>query len=215
MREKFNFTIIELLMVVSIIAILAMMLLPVLNKAKKKAYGIKCISNIKQVASLTIIYTDEYKGDFPPHPAFTTMINLYGEKTVAYQCPLDPSAFDKKWTYSTGIRYSYAINLAIINPASCGIAYSGTVKMYSLRCPGQTPLLAETKPFSGSGYYDPDGMQSSSRQYVYGPGGATMNCSLRHDAGSNYATASGSVKWESGKILNSWAIPYWNWNRNP
>jgi prepilin-type N-terminal cleavage/methylation domain-containing protein len=78
-----GFTLIELLVVIAIIAILAALLLPVLMKAKQKATGGNCRSNLKQLAYGWMMYCDDNRD-------FLVNFDL-----------VDSPKLDKPWRYKT------------------------------------------------------------------------------------------------------------------
>ncbi len=62
-----GFTLIELLVVIAIIAILASILFPVFAQAREKARQTACISNLKQVGTALMMYTQDYDEVLPHH----------------------------------------------------------------------------------------------------------------------------------------------------
>lgn len=66
-QKKIHFTLIELLITIAIIAILAAMLLPALNKARESARSASCLSNRKQLLIAVFQYADNYNSFLPKH----------------------------------------------------------------------------------------------------------------------------------------------------
>ena len=72
-RRRQEFTLVELIVVISIIGILASLILPALSKAKKTAISISCVNNISQLCKANSLYSSDYGYYVPTYASNVAM----------------------------------------------------------------------------------------------------------------------------------------------
>ncbi len=78
-ERRSGFTLVELLVVIGIIALLISILLPTLGKAREASVKAKCLSNLKQIATMLRVYAADNKDACPIGVVATPATNSAGE----------------------------------------------------------------------------------------------------------------------------------------
>ncbi len=190
-QKQSNFTLIELLIVIAIIAILAGMLLPALNKAREKGKQIKCLSNIKQLNLVFTFYASDWNGTYPsPHQMILSngtddwyyqskLVSRYMKtKTITQlQCPSDPAIL------TTLPQTNYGCNWYLIDGYINSWCIVKKLKDGNLKAPSRTGILVENY---GHGVFEPRSIYTSvATQYAI---------AFRHSKLANAAFADGHAE---------------------
>ncbi|MDB6068525.1 MAG: xcpT 2 [Pedosphaera sp.] len=172
------FTLLELLVVVAVIAILASLLLPVLNKGKRKAQGIYCLNNLRQLQMAWVMYAHDHAESLPP--------NSDGEH--AGTDPAHP-AWVAGWLLTdseTGSKYDSTNTDLLVGPhyaefGSIG-SYVQNSKIY--RCPADKSMVTvngvrypRTRSMSMNTYMNGNGIWQSTEYVTFRKSGDMPNSS--------------------------------------
>ena len=206
-----SFTLVELLVVITIVSILSAMLLPALQSTKQKAKRIQCMSNIRQIGLAIEYYKEDSEQYFPFRPPTSyiaadkyALMNVLGSNYLrsnwgVFRCPANNNKLDLNLrTNSLGGQMDYEMNGGVFGMSVNGTNGSGN----KITIPTICNVIFDWPP---PGYWE-------------GVGGFINATEMPHGAeGCNVYYVDGHVAWltmaDSQKTLEGDTYHY-NWGRD-
>lgn len=210
------FTLVELLVVISIIAMLLAILVPSLARARKYAKKVICLSNMRQMGLVLITYLNDSDNHLPPSSCHLSdpkkywlyILNKYSKSPLLYRCPSDKTKVFVNWSrplteQPADARWSsFALN-ALLDP-DCYL-YNGIYnRVIHIKHPEKCIYISECpESWTNFDHLHPDLWESPD----YAKGFVAWD---RHTGTSNYVFTDGHA--ENLKFEKTWDYPtinYW------
>lgn len=207
------FTLTELLVVVGVIAVLVAILLPVLFTIRERGRRAACLSNLHQLDTALLMYTQDEDGFFPMRRAdgengsdWVDGVQKYVGNADVFQCPScpvpdvyskpdpgEPKLIDKGYALNFEISGAYRPGSTGVDPGPLAATADMTVPF-----PTVTVALCEVSFRNGPGKgattsftsVNAPGTDLYPGETSFGPLGA-----VRHQGGSNYGFVDGHTRW--------------------
>jgi prepilin-type N-terminal cleavage/methylation domain-containing protein/prepilin-type processing-associated H-X9-DG protein len=206
-----GFTLVELLVVISIIALLLSIMMPALGKARATAQRVVCTNNVKQSYFCLFLYTENNNGYMPPNK---TRLVSDGKECWAYVmqpywgkvsgankttnimplCPSDKTA-KTHWSFGYWYGMNYALNYRLLDQNG-----DKPIRMLAIKRPSQKILfvdsvmtLSQACPYWNSVSYRHSGTTAN---YVFSDGHCKIHKEDEISPAGKYLWANHSPRWD-------------------
>lgn len=120
-----KFTLLELLVTLSVISVLALLLFPGIQKAREKARQTSCQSNLRQIGFAVHLYASDYNDRLPVcgrltedanFPGLPDLLEVYLDNDKVFHCPGDTGSSGLFAVYGTSYEWNTFYNGTRIGP---------------------------------------------------------------------------------------------------